>query len=45
MLRALGRGVAAGIAGTAVMTAYQPAVAKLQGQPLAVAGAFAALDK
>jgi hypothetical protein len=35
MLRTLGRGIAAGIAGTAVMTAYQLAVAKLQGQPLA----------
>jgi hypothetical protein len=34
MLRSLGRGVLAGVAGTAVMTAYQLAVAKAQGKPL-----------
>jgi hypothetical protein len=35
MLRSLARGVVAGVAGTAVMTAYQLAVAKAQGKPLA----------
>ena len=35
MLKSLARGVVAGLAGTAAMTAYQLAVAKLQGKPLA----------
>jgi hypothetical protein len=35
MLGSLARGIAAGVAGTAVMTAYQLAVAKSQGKPLA----------
>src|SRR5579884_2134678 len=35
LLSSVTRGVLAGIAGTAVMTAYQLAVAKLRGQPLA----------
>ena len=35
MIKSLLRGVAAGIAGTAAMTAYQLAVAKAQGKPLA----------
>jgi hypothetical protein len=35
MLRSLARGVAAGLVGTAGMTAYQLAVAKLQGKPVA----------
>jgi hypothetical protein len=35
VLGSLGRGVAAGLIGTAAMTAYQLAVAKLRGQPLA----------
>ena len=34
MVKSLARGVVAGIAGTAVMTAYQLAVAKAQGKPL-----------
>ncbi len=34
MLRRVARGFAAGVAGTAAMTAYQLAVAKRQGQPL-----------
>src|SRR5881409_689676 len=34
MLKSLARGVVAGVAGTAVMTAYQLAVAKAQGKPL-----------
>jgi hypothetical protein len=34
MPRALARGIAAGVAGTAAMTAYQLAVAKVQGKPL-----------
>jgi hypothetical protein len=33
-VRSIGKGVAAGLAGTTVMTAYQLAVAKLRGQPL-----------
>ena len=33
-MRSLLRGMAAGVAGTAAMTAYQLAVAKLQGKPL-----------
>ena len=35
VLASLGRGVAAGLAGTAAMTAYQLGVAKLRGEPLA----------
>jgi hypothetical protein len=35
MFRSLARGVVAGVAGTAAMTAYQLAVAKAQGKPLA----------
>jgi hypothetical protein len=35
MLRSLARGVVAGVAGTAAMTAYQLAVAKARGKPLA----------
>ncbi|HZQ82601.1 MAG TPA: hypothetical protein VFB25_11560 [Gaiellaceae bacterium] len=35
MLKSLARGLVAGFAGTAVMTAYQLAVAKAQGKPLA----------
>jgi hypothetical protein len=35
VLRSLARGVVAGVAGTAAMTAYQLAVAKAQGKPLA----------
>jgi hypothetical protein len=35
MLKSLGRGLVAGLAGTAVMTAYQLAVAKARGKPLA----------
>jgi hypothetical protein len=35
VIASIGKGVAAGIAGTAVMTVYQLAVAKLRGQPLA----------
>jgi hypothetical protein len=35
VVKSLVRGVAAGIAGTAVMTAYQLALAKLRGQPTA----------
>jgi hypothetical protein len=35
MFRSLARGVAAGVVGTAAMTAYQLAVAKARGQPLA----------
>jgi hypothetical protein len=34
MIKSLARGVAAGIAGTAVMTGYQLAVAKARGKPL-----------
>jgi hypothetical protein len=37
VLKSLARGLAAGIAGTAVMTAYQLAVAKAQGKPLSTA--------
>jgi hypothetical protein len=33
-MRTIGRGVVAGLAGTAAMTAYQLAVARLRGQPL-----------
>ena len=33
-MRLLARGIAAGVAGTAVMTAYQLAVAKARGRPL-----------
>ena len=33
-MKSFARGVVAGVAGTAVMTAYQLAVAKLQGKPL-----------
>src|SRR5436309_5255173 len=32
-MKSFARGVVAGVAGTAVMTAYQAAVAKLQGKP------------
>src|SRR4051812_13566634 len=35
MLKSLARGLVAGVAGTAAMTAYQLAVAKAQGKPLA----------
>jgi hypothetical protein len=35
MLRSLARGVVAGVAGTAALTAYQLAVAKAKGKPLA----------
>jgi len=35
MIKAIARGLVAGAAGTAVMTAYQLAVAKAQGKPLA----------
>jgi hypothetical protein len=35
MFRSLARGVVAGVAGTAAMTAYQLAVAKAQGKPFA----------
>ena len=34
LVRSVGLGVVAGVAGTGVMTAYQLAVAKLRGQPL-----------
>ena len=34
LIGAVGRGIVAGVAGTAAMTAYQLAIAKLQGKPL-----------